>query len=78
MLNSRDESRAMVFIILTFLNVTTKVTVRLAHSVVRINTAEIQMYWVNVLPMRYNNSFGMDIIGRSGNTIASESSAMSK
>ena len=68
----------MVFIILTFLNVTTKVTVRLAHSVVRINTAEIQMYWVNVLPMRYNNSFGMDIIGRSGNTIASESSAMSK
>ena len=77
-MNSRDESRPMVFIILTFLNVTTKVTVRLAHSVVRINTAEIQIYWVNVLPMRYNNSLGMDIIGRSGNTIASESSAMSK
>ena len=28
----------------TFRNVTTRVTVKLAHSVVRINTAEIQMY----------------------------------
>ena len=35
-----------------FLNVTTKVTVRLAHSVVRTKTAEMQRYWVKMLPIK--------------------------
>ena len=35
-----------------FLKVTTRVTVRLAHSVVRTKTAEMQRYWVMMLPRR--------------------------
>ena len=35
-----------------FLRVTTRVTVRLAHSVVRTNTAEMQRYWVMMFPIR--------------------------
>ena len=35
-----------------FLKVTTKVTVRLAHSVVRTKTAEMQRYWVKMLPIK--------------------------
>ena len=35
-----------------FLKVTTRVTVKLAHSVVRTKTAEMQRYWVMMLPTR--------------------------
>ena len=35
-----------------FLRVTTRVTVKLAHSVVRTKTAEMQRYWVMMLPTR--------------------------
>ena len=39
-------------VVLTFRNVITSVTVKLAHSVVRIKTADIQIYCVRVLPTR--------------------------
>ena len=41
-----------------FLSVTTRVTVRLAHSVVRTNTDEIQTYWVVTLASRYSTMMG--------------------
>ena len=39
-------------VVLTFRNVITSVTVKLAHSVVRMKTADIQIYCVKVLPIR--------------------------
>ena len=39
-------------VVLTFRNVITSVTVKLAHSVVRMKTADIQMYCVRVFPIR--------------------------
>ena len=41
-----------ILVVLTFRNVITSVTVKLAHSVVRMKTADIQIYCVRVLPTR--------------------------
>ena len=41
-----------ILVVLTFRNVITSVTVKLAHSVVRMKTADIQIYCVKVLPIR--------------------------
>ncbi len=43
-----------------FLKVTTKVTVRLAHSVVNTNTADMHMYWVTTLAARYSHMLGIE------------------
>ena len=49
-----------------FLKVTTKVTVRLAHSVVRTKTAEMQRYWVKMLPIKKSNMLGTNGMMGSG------------
>ena len=41
-----------------FLRVSTRVTVSDAHSVVRMKTALMQMYWVNVFSAKYTNIDG--------------------
>ena len=41
-----------------FLSVRTRVTVSDAHSVVRMKTALMQMYWVKVLSARYTSMLG--------------------
>ena len=41
-----------------FLSVSTRVTVSDAHSVVRMKTALMQMYWVKVFSARYTSMLG--------------------
>ena len=43
---------------MNFLNVTTRVTVRLAHSLVKTKTAEMQRYWVRTLQAKWKIMLG--------------------
>jgi hypothetical protein len=61
-----------------FRKVTTNVTVKLAHSVVRIKTAEMQMYCVSVLQTKYSNNCGIPTVGRNGNETTSEFRAVER
>ena len=45
---------------MNFLSVTTRVTVRLAHSLVRTKTAEMQRYWVSTLQAKWKSILGTE------------------